>query len=573
MLGTTGCASLLGLAVTCTALTSCSDYLEVEPLTEIIEDKYWNEENDVNNIVMGCYSAMQEEDVVKRMMCWGEFRSDNVSGGTNIENYTDLSNIFKENINANNSFTKWDKFYNIINRCNIVLYYAPHVQMKDPNYTESELNATKAEVSAIRDLMYFYLIRTFRDVPYTTTAYLDDSQEMAVAATPFNAVLDSLITDLESVKDDAVKTWPSTKTDYQNGRITQNAIYAMLADMYLWKQDYQNSVKYADLIIDEYTSDYQKKLDRMAGISSTDDMINGFPLINDKYSTGTAYGYAYYSNFGYGPSRESIFELVYSDNDNMLSNDAVVNLYGNDETFPAYVKPSDFVAGDVTNELYNVFRNKYDARAYEYIQSVSSSLYGINKYVSKSANVKVASEKITADYGSNQSKSHNSSNWIIYRLPDVMLMKAEALAQMVNEGDSTTYGKQRNDSLLSAALNIVNAINKRSCCSSYTELSVKDYNSKTLMTNLVCDERQRELMFEGKRWYDLVRHARRDGNTSYLLEKASHKGSDGGSVIQSKLAKMDAMYWPYYIDELKVNPNLVQNSAFGSGENESYKKN
>ena len=50
------------------------------------------------------------------------------------------------------------------------------------------------------------------------------------------------------------------------------------------------------------------------------------------------------------------------------------------------------------------------------------------------------------------------------------------------------------------------------------------------------------------------------------------KGSDNASVTQSKLAKMDAIFWPYHKAELKVNPNLTQNPAFGSGENDSYEK-
>ena len=35
---------------------------------------------------------------------------------------------------------------------------------------------------------------------------------------------------------------------------------------------------------------------------------------------------------------------------------------------------------------------------------------------------------------------------------------------------------------------------------------------------------------------------------------------------------MDALYWPYHIDEIKVNKNLVQNPAFGSGENSSIER-
>ena len=92
------------------------------------------------------------------------------------------------------------------------------------------------------------------------------------------------------------------------------------------------------------------------------------------------------------------------------------------------------------------------------------------------------------------------------------------------------------------------------------------------MQNLVMQERHRELMFEGKRWYDLVRRARRDGNTSYLTTQVLSKFTTNVSVIQSKLTKMDAIYWPYNVDELKVNTNLTQNPAFGSGESGNYEK-
>lgn len=35
---------------------------------------------------------------------------------------------------------------------------------------------------------------------------------------------------------------------------------------------------------------------------------------------------------------------------------------------------------------------------------------------------------------------------------------------------------------------------------------------------------------------------------------------------------MDYIYWPYNIDELKVNKNLIQNPAFGSGEDSNISK-
>ena len=548
-------------------LGSCSDFLEIEPLNDIVLDKFWNEENDVENIVAGCYSGMQNRILIERMIVWGELRSDHLIGGTGVQDNINIQNILKENITANNVYTSWGEFYDIINRCNTVLHYSPLVAERDPNYTETELMATRAEVSAIRDLCYFYLIRTFRDVPYSTQPFLDELQQMAMPATKFDAVLDSLITDLENVKSYAVKTYPVSKTNYQCGRITQDAIHAMLAEMYLWKKDYANSVKYADMVIDAKTQRFQNEIDNAGGNSSSYKMFEGYPLIYDSYTTGNIYGNAYGTIFGSGASRESILELIFADDNTLLANHGLSFLYGNQKTFPGIVKPADFITTDVSDASYKVFCDKYDTRNYENLYKMSASQYGVAKYVCKSGMVSISSTEITSSASPSYPEEYCHANWILYRLTDVMLLKAEALVQMV-DGDAKT---EANDSLLRAAYDIVSVINKRSnCATTYMPITYANYSTKSQMENLVFEERARELMFEGKRWYDLVRRSLRDGNTSYLVQQVTRKGSDNASVVQAKLAKMDAIFWPYNLDELKVNPYLVQNPAFGSGDDNSY---
>jgi hypothetical protein len=134
------------------------------------------------------------------MMVWGEGRSDNMMSGVNVTSDASLYNILKENLTAMNGYTTWDGFYDVINRCNTVLKYAPGVAQIDPAYTDGDLKANIAEVSALRDLCYFYLIRTFRDVPYSEEAFTDDDQVMDLPATPFETVLSNLIADLEKIK-------------------------------------------------------------------------------------------------------------------------------------------------------------------------------------------------------------------------------------------------------------------------------------------------------------------------------------------------------------------------------------
>jgi hypothetical protein len=128
------------------------------------------------------------------------------------------------------------------------------------------------------------------------------------------------------------------------------------------------------------------------------------------------------------------------------------------------------------------------------------------------------------------------------------------------------------------AFTLINTVNKRAINSfapgSGELLKFNDYkDSKENMENLVMEERHRELMFEGKRWYDLVRQARRTGNTKELAKTVTKKQMTNISGIQIRLADPNALYLPYYRNELKVNPYLKQNPAYNTGDDADLEKN
>ena len=547
-------------------LSSCTDFLEIKPQNEIILEQFWNEKADVDAIIAGCYSGLQSEAVIKRMMVWGEFRSDNIGPGSNISSDGNLEKVLKENIDAKNSYTNWGGFYTVINRCNTVIKYAPGVAADDPAYTESELQANIAEMVALRSLCYFYLIRAFRDVPFSREAYIDDSQKMDLPATKFDDVLDSLIFDLEGVQNMAIKRYPVTKELYQTGRITQDAIHALLCELYLWKKDYNNCIRYADMVIESKKAIAEENRQKRSSSYSNEDMqerFNGFPLVTNTTSN-SYFGDAYTTLFGRDRgnvdevNQEIIFQLVFDDNpsDNgMPANGAVNSFYGNSNATIGLVAPSDYIFSDIDKTSgRKVFADR-------------------NKYTTITIDINVSGSTPEISYGSLYSQNQNGSNWIIYRLTDIMLLKAEALTQLVREGNEQETSEY-NKSILDRAFTLVNAVNKRAVCQNQLvdTLRRNEYNSKGDMETLVLQERQRELMFEGKRWFDLVRLSQRTGNTSTLTEAALAKATIGQGLISNHLAKMDAIYWPYNLDEMKVNLNLVQNPAFGSGENDSYEK-
>ena len=542
------------------SVSACSDFLDIEPRNLVILEQFWNEKTDVDNTVAGCYEGLQSTANITRMMAWGEFRSDNISIGEKAE--SDDLHMYKflqANIDPNNVYTDWSSFYSVINRCNTVIYYAPQVQQKDPSFSESDLRATIAEVSAIRDLCYFYLIRSFRNVPYVTTAYTDDNQPMALPALSFDAVLDSLINDLERVKGDAVRRYPTDgdKKYYQTGRITRDAIYAMLCEMYLWKKDYQKCIDYADLIIKSKQD--KAKEDEGTLYSNMNKYFDGYPLIADWTNQTGIFGTAADEIFSSGNSDESIFELHFSkSNPNMPSNGAVNAYYGFlDGSWYYRVSPSQYLVTDVTNNLYKLFRNQYDARYYEAIYSSNV----IGKYTASCVpQVETSTNKVTSTYSTLFAKDKNRANWIIYRLTDIMLLKAEALVQLAADND---------DEKLQQAFELVRVVNKRSILKDKDRITATDMltfpteDAKTKMEEMVMQERQRELLFEGKRWFDLVRRSMRDGNNEYLSRQISNKGLLNAAIITSNLeTTFDAIFLPCYLEEWKVNKNVWNNPAY-----------
>ena len=76
------------------------------------------------------------------------------------------------------------------------------------------------------------------------------------------------------------------------------------------------------------------------------------------------------------------------------------------------------------------------------------------------------------------------------------------------------------------------------------------------------NERRREFLFEGKRFFDLVRSARRNGNTLELRQALQTKYGEAAPAVTIKLVQMGFMYLPVYKKEMKINPALVQNECY-----------
>ena len=550
------CTSVL---VSLLAFSSCDDFLTIIPQNEIVLENYWTEEADVNSVVNGCYSQLASGNCLKRALVWGELRSDNFTNGSGTSN--DLLQILKENLLETNSYTDWSSFYQCINRCNTVIHYAPGVNAIDPNYSDAEMRAHIAEATAIRALCYFYLIRTFRDVPYVTQPSIDDLQEYQVPAVKFDAILDSLINDLERVQNDAVKRYGEESVE-NTCRITRYAIYAMLADMYLWKGDYQRTIDYCDLVINEKIREYERLYEENP-TGMTIELYGKYPLISETPNNSNYAGNTYDEIFGEGNSFESVFELNFVRNQSQ-SNSAVADFYCSSSGTEGQLCAPSFLYEEIATGL-NKYFTKTDCRYLENMEEQSTNIR-IRKYVNSSVEFRTQTTTGGIPTVNKTSRSDNMANWIFYRLTDVMLMRAEAevmLAGDVEAGATLTDEQLDHYRRAFASVSAVwrRANNKR--VATTDTLVFDDYaQSRNTMEDLIMNERQRELMFEGKRWFDLVRISRRDGDNVRMVNKVIPKFIDNVSAIRIRLSAPDALFYPYNRNELKANPYLQQNPAY-----------
>ena len=88
---------ILPLAVGCglaTATTSCSDFLDILPMNDVVLENYWTEKADVTSVMNSCYETLEHSDALVRFCVWGELRSDDIRLGANVPN--EINEILKE---------------------------------------------------------------------------------------------------------------------------------------------------------------------------------------------------------------------------------------------------------------------------------------------------------------------------------------------------------------------------------------------------------------------------------------------------------------------------------------------
>ena len=565
---------LFSIILASIALTSCVDTV-ILPDNKTVDDDFWQKKSEVDAVVATAYAQLRDASAIRNMIIWGDFRSDELVVSSSLPASAAykvaLSQIYSMNIETENAFTTWYPFYSAINYCNLVLEKAESVIAVDPDYTQGDFDANKAQVLALRAFCYFYLTRVFHDIPVTPGAYLNSSDDLNAPQANPDSVLTMCINDLKEAAKYAISG--STYGDWRDkGYLNQDGINSILADIYLWRgsinrdaNDYQACVDYCDKVIKAKKEAYE-----------SDPSHRRFGNNEEKDYYLSNYRNMYEDLFGQMGQNadESIFELQYD-----LSNTANTGLdqmyfrYNNSSSNGyGYLKASK-IFGSVDPRGNGVWNNDKDQRLYEYTYDANSNSveqFGVRKFIATSS----AGVDNSAD-SKRDSRSDVFQNWILYRLTDIMLMKAEALVQLYN-----LNGKTEGDTRNEEAFDICQFVNDRSLSDanrSTNSLKYTTYRDK--MEELVLAERARELCFEGKRWFDLMRYNYRHTTEKADLTKKLTEGYVMNSdeffdlalrkyavpaAMKAKIRDERYLYMPINQDEVEVNTNLVQNPVYKS---------
>ena len=507
-------------------MTSCSDFLEEQvPQATLTQDEVKNPEY-VDNVLISAYAGLVTiEDMNASFSLWNyDTRSDDAYvGGSDFSDGEPFHRLEKSTgvMTTDWPFSSiWNKFYNYLSRVSLSLDILASADQESPIIQERT-----AEMKFLRAYGHFQLKRLFKKIPFVNKPNMQEADYNALSNTEYtnDEGWQQIINDLQ----DAYAVLPAVQSE--KGRPTKAACAAFLAKVYLYKAYHQDDAN-TNQVTSVSSEDLQKVVEYTAaslynGYGLEPDLHNNFRpeeqyengkesiwAIQYSRNDGTVYGNLNFSNRlivpcipkvhdsgcdFYKPSINLVNAYRTNSNGLPMASSATTDDYkvGSAQT----VDPRLFVTVGVpgTPYMFNTNFMMSESNAW----SRSGGTFGY--FVSLKQNVDPALTDIYLYLCDSQWAS--SMNRIVFRYADVLLMRAEALAQLGQTAEAITLVNQvrkRAADMASASI-VSNYPNKYG-----VHYAVGMYNgsySKEEAMEIVKTERRLELAMESERFFDLVR--------------------------------------------------------------------
>lgn len=437
-------------------ISGCAkDFLDEKPQGILTEATFLTSAQDAKLATNAIYSSMREWNFYSGGYPILDIMSDDAVKGSNPGDGAGL-NLF-DNFQFTptvSDISRWySALYKSIRRANVVIEKVPGITMD-----ENLKNRYIAEARCLRAFCYFQLVKAFGDVPKVTSAY----PPADLVRTNKDEIYDDVIVaDLEF----AIENLPE-KDEYASsdiGRTTKGAARTILADVYLFRNDFINAELYALQVIQSLQygleSDFSNAFS-LQGQHGTESIFEIGALPEENPTLGgnqyaNTQGVRGIPNRGWGFNRPSM-DLINSFEAGDLRKDATIIFLG--EVLDGITILGDGSTPDIT-----------------YTDESNTVIKEMETYNQK---VWVPGSTTVEEWGYNVR---------IYRYAEVLLIAAEAL----NEN-----GKP------SLALDYLNEVRTRAGLLDYEILD------KTQLREQIWKDKRSELALEGKRYFDLIRQGR-----------------------------------------------------------------
>lgn len=258
--------NIIYIALTLVTLTSCNDWLDVSPKSQIKEEEQFSREGGYKDQLTGVYTAMSSTSMYGLNMGIGftEVLSQNYDvDGNGDWRYASQYNYSQSSVERTIN-TIWNSTYNAIANLNIMIR---NIDKADSTrFSENNYYVYRGEAYGLRAFLHFDLMRLFacapamdnnaKGVPYVTEYTTQVTSQKTVGET-MQLIVNDLLTAREDLKHDSLRIGSSPYYE-RSSRVPYFNYYAAtltLARAYLWMGDKVNALKYAQEIINTNESD------------------------------------------------------------------------------------------------------------------------------------------------------------------------------------------------------------------------------------------------------------------------------------------------------------------------------
>jgi hypothetical protein len=484
------------LTISCWLLiigTGCEKLLEAKTESSITDADYFQNESDFDPYVVGIYMYLrgsartgpQNITGIANNLTYGTERGEELISALNSR----FTQAWTHNITPTTGAFDYTNWYKAIGNCNLLLSKIETFPFTNENTKKRVI----AEALSLRAYIYFSLVRIIGDAPLMLQAITDENVPQ-LPRSKATEVMTQIITDL----DQAISLFPE-KTITSRYRFSYAAAQTLKADAKLW------SAK----VLAGGPGDFNAAITALAEVEKT----TGLSLRTDFKEVTTS------------RANSEIIVAAYFNRDESFNNYAINAL--------PYL--TGVTGATNLDSLPYCITTANGQGAYQ-ISARSKALYAGNDkripftWVTERQGATQKISWITKLPGTKYADDRVPDNDIIlYRLGDVFLMAAEAYAGI----DNTTK-----------AIEYLNKTRNRAGIGDYTGAADKLSVEKEIL-----DERGRELFFENKRWYDLVRF---------------HKGGtiDVYTYVPNLVGKTTPLFWPLAANVLANNGQLRQTDGY-----------